>query len=200
MGGAFLVSVVVKIHLEPLPESMWVDDNRVRAFEEMYRRCYPHLVDLCRRHLFRRGDPEAVAQEAFVRAWRSLDRFSGVRPFWPWVATIARRLCVDNRRRLDRESCHLHVQAAVCGQEPVLPDELLEIDEEYRSALQALERLKPSERRVIMLRDLNGWSYDEIARFEGVTIESIRGSLKRARASLRKSYARLDASAPVVRI
>jgi RNA polymerase sigma-70 factor (ECF subfamily) len=174
---------------------MWSESSRVDAFEEMYRRCYPHLVELCRRYLFRGGDPEAVAQEAFVRAWRSLDRFSGVRPFWPWLATIARRLCVDSRRRLDRETSRLYVQAVVCGQQLPLPEERVEIDEECRSALRALDRLKPSERHVITLRELNGWSYDEIARFEGVSVESIRGSLKRARASLRRTYATLDTAA-----
>ena len=71
-----------------MPEGMWADGRRVEAFEEMYRRCYPRLVDLCRRALCGRGDPEAVAQEAFARAWASLDRFSGARPFWPWVATL----------------------------------------------------------------------------------------------------------------
>lgn len=190
------MSVVVRIHLEPLPEGMWADGNRVDAFEEMYRRCHSHLVELCRRILCGQGDPEAVAQEAFVRAWGSLDRFSGARPFWPWVATIARRLCIDNRRRLDRESSHLHVQAAVCEQRPVLPDEVLEADEEYRLVLLALDALKPSERRVLMHRHLNGWSYDEIARFEGVTVESVRGSLKRARASLRKSYTQCAIAIP----
>lgn len=175
---------------------MWADGKRVDAFEEMYRRCYPQLVDLCRRTLYGQGDPEAIAQEAFVRAWGSLDCFSGARPFWPWVATIARRLCIDHRRRLYRESAHLHVAATVDERLPVLPDEALETEEDYRSVLVAMRQLKPAEQRVITLRDLNGWSYEEIARFEGVTVESIRGSLKRARASLRRSFAKVVAGAP----
>lgn len=191
------MTVGLKIHIEPLPEGMWADGKRVDAFEAVYRRCYPQLVDLCRRSLCGRGDPEAVAQEAFVRAWSSLDRFSGARPFWPWVATIARRLCIDHRRRLERENLHLHVAAAINERDTAAPDEVLEIDEDYRSVLTALQRLKPSEQRVITLRDVNGWTYDEIARFEGVTVESIRGSLKRARASLRKSFAKVAAGAPV---
>lgn len=185
------MTVALRIHVEPLPEGMWDDDKRIDAFEEMYRRCYPPLVDLCRRMLCGRGDAEAVAQEAFIRAWSSLDRFSGARPFWPWVATIARRLCIDNRRRLDRESLNLHMEAATCDVPAVSPDELVEADEEYRSAVRALKGLKPAEQRVITLRDVYGWSYGDIARFEGVSIESIRGSLKRARASLRKSYVKL---------
>lgn len=196
--GAVWVSVTLKIHVEALPEGMWADENRVYAFEEMYRRCYPPLVDLCRRILGGQGDAEAIAQEAFVRAWTSLDRFTGARPFWPWVATIARRLCIDHRRRRDREAMHLHVAALVGDAWVAAPDESIETDEEGRSALLALQRLNPSERRVITLRDVNGMSYDEMAQFEGVTVESIRGSLKRARASLRRAYAKVAAGAPAV--
>ena len=190
-GGPYRVSVALKIHVEPVPAGMWADGNRVGAFEEMYRRCHRPLVELCRRQLCGRGDAEAIAQEAFVRAWLSLDKFTGARPFWPWVATIARRLCIDTRRRLEREMSSLHVEATAWDSPPMSPDEVLEAGEERASARRALEQLKPSERRVITLRDVNGWSYDEIAQFEGVTIESIRGSLKRAREALRKSYARV---------
>ncbi|HVF74325.1 MAG TPA: sigma-70 family RNA polymerase sigma factor [Acidimicrobiales bacterium] len=188
--------MALKIHIEPLPEALWARGDRNEVFEELYRRCHPQLVELCRRLLRGNGDAEALAQEAFVRAWLSWERFSGARPFWPWLATIARRLCIDYRRRLDRETRHLHVAAAIDERAPIAPDELLETDEEYKSAVLALQRLKPAEQRVITLRDLNGWSYDEIARFEGVTVESIRGSLKRARASLRQSYAKVAAGAP----
>ncbi|MBW3669145.1 MAG: RNA polymerase sigma factor [Actinobacteria bacterium] len=193
------MSVGLRIHIEPLPEGMWAGENRADAFEEAYRRCQPELVALCRRLLCGRGDAEAVAQEAFVRAWRSIDSFTGARPFWPWVATIARRLCIDQRRRIGRETRKLQAEATMTeGQAAVGPDELLESDEEFRAALLALKRLKPAEQRVITLREVNGWSYDEIAEFEGVTVESVRGSLKRARIRLRESYARVAAGAPAV--
>jgi RNA polymerase sigma-70 factor (ECF subfamily) len=190
--------VALKIHVEPLPQALLASGDRSEVFEELYRRCHSQLVELCRRTLRANGDPEAVAQEAFVRAWLSWDRFSGARPFWPWLATIARRLCIDYRRRLDRETRNLHVAAALDERTSIAPDESLETDEDYRSAVLALHQLKPAEQRVITMRDLNGWSYDEIAQFEGVTVESIRGSLKRARASLRQSYAKVVAGAPAL--
>ncbi|HEX2039381.1 MAG TPA: RNA polymerase sigma factor [Acidimicrobiales bacterium] len=170
---------------------MWGAERKAAAFEELYRRCYRPLVDLCRRTLCGRGDAEAIAQEAFERAWTSIDRFTDTRPFWPWVATIAKRLCVDHRRRLERENAHRHIEAESCRHRATPPDETVEVWDDYRSARLALKELRPYEQRIIELRDVQGWSYDEIARLEGVTVEAIRGSLKRARASLRKSFARL---------
>lgn len=189
------MTISLNFQIGTAPGDAWVD-KPLESFEELYRRHYPQLVALCRRQLGGRGDAEATAQEAFVRAWTSRERFAADRPFWPWLATIARRLCSDTRRRAARESTQVHVTAAMCDRHPIEPDEVLEAQEECHSALRALYRLKPSEQRVIALRDVNGWSYEEIARFEGVTIESIRGSLKRARAALRKSYEKLAAGAP----
>lgn len=134
-----------------------------------------------------------------MRAWVSLDRFSMTRPFWPWLATIARRLCIDHRRRLERELVHAGCRAMWTATATApSPEEVVEVGEEYRSACEALRRLKPAERRVITLRDVDGWSYEEIARIEGVTVESIRGSLKRARTSLRRTYATVVGDPTVV--
>lgn len=189
-GGPFRVTCV-ELQFRSLPDGMWTEEHRLDTFEELYRQSYAALVDLCRRTLCGHGDPEAVAQEAFARAWTSLDRFSGTKPFWPWVATIARRLCIDHRRRLERQCSNLHIEATISEYPVPAPDELVEVEEEHRCVREALSALRPAEQRVITLRDVDGWSYDEIARVEGVTIEAIRGSLKRARASLRRSLSRL---------
>lgn len=177
------------MHFQSLPDCMWTDEHRADTFEELYRRSYAQVVELCRRTLCGHGDPEAVAQEAFERAWISLHRFSKAKPFWPWVATIARRLCIDNRRRLERQTSNLHIEAGVCEQHASPPDELVEVEEDQRSVVLALQTLRPAEQRIVTLRDVKGWSYDEIAKYEGMTTEAIRSSLKRARASLRQSFA-----------
>src|SRR5205814_1268765 len=57
---------------------------------------------------------------------------------------------------------------------------------------------RPDHQRLVDLRDIEGWSYEDIARFEGVTVESVRGSLRRARMALRHAYERLATAAPVV--
>lgn len=142
----------------------------------------------CRRYCPPGYDPEDIAQEALAKAWSSWDRYSPARPFWPWVATIARRLCVDYWRRDERAVARAGGSVALEPCTQPRPDELSEAADECRMAVSAFRRLRPDHQRIVGLRDIEGWSYEDIARFEGVTVESIRGSLRRARMSLRKSY------------
>ncbi|TMK84325.1 MAG: sigma-70 family RNA polymerase sigma factor, partial [Actinobacteria bacterium] len=158
---------------------------------------YRPLVAMCRR-LSVSTDGEELAQEAFLRAWSSWERYAPNRPFWPWVSTIARRLCIDHGRRL--RTAQLRGPYAVDRHEgsAATPEELYEANEEYRWARAALEQLRPEQRRVIRLRDVEGWSYDRIADHEGVTVESVRGSLRRARSRLRLVYAQMSSGSPAI--
>jgi len=171
--------------------------GREAVFAELYAAHFRPLVAFCRRQLGTGGDPEAFAQEAFLRAWASWDRYAPTRPFWPWVSTIARRLCIDHGRRQRRAAAR---GARPAGDvPPPEPDEAVLALDEYAWARRALAALQPHQQRVLHLRDVDGWSYDRIASHEGTTVESVRGSLKRSRQALRAACVRLaDSSAVVV--
>ena len=173
------------------------EDGRTERFGELYAVHYRPLVAVCRRSV---GDAHAeeVAQEAFLRAWSSWERYAPARPFWPWVSTIARRLCIDHGRRL--RTAAVRGPHAVDGNGAVVPtpEEQVVASEEYRWARAALAELRPDHQRVLRLREVEGWSYDRIATHEGVTVESVRGQLRRARTRLRVVYARMSSSSPAV--
>jgi len=173
------------------------DGARTEQFAELYAVHFRPLVASCRRRVGRR-DAEEVAQEAFLRAWSSWETYAPARPFWPWVSTIANRLCIDHGRRL--RTAEVRGAHAVDATGTVLPspEEAIVASEEYQWARAALAELKPDHQRVLRLREIEGWSYDRIADHEGVTVESVRGSLRRARSHLRLAYARVSSSAPVV--
>ena len=170
------------------------DDDRHERFAELYATHFRPLVAFCRRQLGGAGDPEELAQEAFLRAWTSWDRYAPARPFWPWVSTIARRLCIDQARRRQRAQ----LRGVPRPDEVVAaePDESVLADDEYRWARAAMAELRPHQQRVLHLREVDGWSYDAIATHEGVTVESVRGSLQRSRRALRAAYTRLSAWNP----
>jgi RNA polymerase sigma-70 factor (ECF subfamily) len=160
------------------------DDHR---FTELYREHFPAVVRLCERLLRGRGDAEGVAQEAFIRAWTFHARFAAERPFRPWICAIAQNLCLTQLRTGERRSDIFRKnELALVPPEAVEDISVPALDAAAVRA--ALRRLSPRDRRLIALSDIEGWDYDEIARFEGVTRESVRGSLKRARSAFRGVY------------
>ena len=184
------MALAVRVYVDHLPEGAWERDGRGATFSEMYRRCRPELVALCARQLGSRSDAEEIAQEAFAKAWTSLDGFSTARPFWPWLATIARRMCVDQLRRRQRELLHRyrHEAEAVRASIGESPERIVELREEHAVVNLALRKLGPRDQRLLGLHDIDGWSTDEVAAFEGISREATRTAIRRARASLKKAY------------
>src|SRR3954468_213958 len=192
------MATALEFFVERLPEDEPGWDG-AGSFSYLYRRSYAPLLDYCRRQLHGAADAEDVAQEAFAHAWASWNRYSSARPFWPWVATIARRLCIDHHRRAGRAETHRDAAITGLSTAPTRsPEEIVQAYEEYTLGLLALKALPPAQQRVIGLRDLDGWSYEDIAAFEGVTVESVRGSLRRARVALRHAYSRMAGAAPAL--
>ncbi|MDQ3757027.1 MAG: RNA polymerase sigma factor [Actinomycetota bacterium] len=170
------------VSLKPATES---DE---RQFEELYEAHFRQVVALCRRFVGSHRDAEALAQDAFLRAWVSFGTFERDRAFWPWLATIARRLCMDEVTGSARRQELL--DAASAGLQPVATadEEGVERRVDLHAVRRALWRLPKRHQRLLHLRDVEGWSYKEIARFEGVSVDAVRGTLKRARAAFRHSY------------
>src|SRR5438270_9872727 len=137
--------------------------SRDEVFAELYESSYPSLVKYCRGLLNGSADPEEVAQEAFLRAWMTWDRYSTSRPFWALVATIARNLCMDHHRHERVVSTVLEQRAGELTSSPAAtPDERLEQDEEYEWARQALAEPSPTHQRIINPPHVAGRSCEAI--------------------------------------
>lgn len=169
------------------------------AFAELYRRTYAPLVDHCRWRLGAGTDAEDIAQAALVKAWDSWDNYDQARPFWPWVVTIARRLAIDTYRRSARcdltESMEQANDAATAS-----PEDLVALKADAALAVAALRQLRPREQRLIGLHDLEGWGYDEVALFEGESVDQVRRHTHRARIALRNSYLRVSQNMAVLAV
>ncbi|MEA3076120.1 MAG: polymerase sigma-70 factor, subfamily [Actinomycetota bacterium] len=192
------MAVAVRVVVQPTPGPAWEPPSSDASFGQLYSRWRADLVGLCRLQLGSGGDAEAVAQEALVRAWLSLDRYSANRPFWPWVATIARRLCIDQIRRRQCEQRHVYHEYQWQATAPEEPEFEAERQEEHRAALSAFQGLRPREQRLIGRRHIDGWSVEQMAMFEGMSVDATRTALKRAHAALRSSYQRTMSSTPVI--
>jgi RNA polymerase sigma-70 factor (ECF subfamily) len=125
------------------------------------------------------GDADAadMVQAAFLDAFRSLGRFDADREFYPWFYVLLRNRCFKHRARVaDRAA------------EPVseTASRVTTSVEERYDLRQALGRLEPADREILVLKHLDGWTYDELAERLGIPRGTVMSRLFHARRRLKQ--------------
>jgi RNA polymerase sigma-70 factor, ECF subfamily len=146
---------------------------------------YQHAVyNLTYRMLGDAVEAEDAAQEAFLRAYRSLDRYDPSRSFKTWVLSIASHYCIDviRKRRMSWLSLDDFVPGEVMAtlEFRSVEDSAIE-GERGRTVQRLLKLLKPDERAIIVLRYWNDLSYEEIAEMLHTNVGVVKSRLFRAR-------------------
>jgi len=134
-----------------------------------------------------REDAWDAAQEAFLRAFRGLRTFRGEASFSTWMTRIAVHAALDVVRR---RPPHTPVAADTVPADDDPSDEVLRRDQQRR-VQQAIAALAPDQRAVVVLRDVQDLSYEDIARVLRVPLGTVRSRLSRGRESLRVALADL---------
>jgi RNA polymerase sigma-70 factor (ECF subfamily) len=159
------------------------------AFEEIVRRHQQQVYRVALRIVRRHEVADDVAQEAFIRAYQSLDRFDLSRPFGPWIRRIAANLAVNHLRspRAREDELQETAQGPTGGGSDPLGEAMAG---EARDALdQALARLPAEQRAVFVLRAVEELTYAEIAEALGISEGTVMSRLFRAREKLRVALA-----------
>jgi RNA polymerase sigma-70 factor (ECF subfamily) len=131
-------------------------------------------------HILRRSDEaEDAAQEAFIRAFRSLHAFRGEGRFYTWLYQIVVRVCLD-RRRIRRWDLEAPFEV---GYEPTYQP--MEGVEARVLVERLMDRLSPPMRAALVLRELEGLEYEEIARVLDIPVGRVRWRLHEARERFR---------------
>lgn len=176
-----------------MKDSDWALVARARqgdlnGFAELVRRYERPVVHFCMRMLNSHSDAEEVAQDAFVRVHRHLDRLQPQAKFSTFLFGIARNLALNALRDARRRPA---AGGDVAGEMPELPDDarrpdraarLREIEHAVERGLQALS---PEHREVLVLRELQGLDYDAIAQITGCPAGTVKSRIARAREQLR---------------
>jgi len=153
---------------------------------------YQHRVfGVALRMLGNRAEAEEVAQEAFVRAHRALGDFRGDAKLSTWLYAITSRLCLNRlasgERRMARQGEDALLRLSDAGPRP---DAVLERRELETALGRAIAELPEDRRIVVVLRDLEGLSYEEIAQVLELELGTVRSRLHRARADLKEKLER----------
>jgi len=161
------------------------------AFEELVMTYQHRVFGVALRMLGNRAEAEDVAQEAFVRAHRALGGFRGDAKLSTWLYAITSRLCLNRlasgERRMARQGEHALLRLSDAGPRP---DAALERRELETALGRAIAELPEDRRIVVVLRDIEGLSYEEIAQVLELELGTVRSRLHRARAELKEKLER----------
>lgn len=176
-----------------------VRSGRVDAYEILIHRYQDRILGLCASLLAGTSDPDDAAQEVFIKAYHALDRFRSESSFSTWLHRIAVNHCRDilRRKAARPEESLEQIQEREGRAAPTLEaagnpaDRAENVDWVDR----VLSHLPPDLREVLVLREVHGLTYEEIADCTGHSMDSIKARIRRARLILDEVLGRFRASA-----
>src|SRR5436853_481184 len=162
------------------------------AFEQLIERHQALVAGTVARMLGSNADVEDIAQQVFIRVWRSAGRYVAKAKFTTWLLKITRNLVFNEMRRSKRHP-HLPVQIEPGTEEIPLRDEQTDtpqaalLEAELQNAIeQAIGRLPETQRMALVLRRYEELSYEEIAAVLDLSVPAVKSLLFRARTELRE--------------
>lgn len=172
--------------------------GKTEALNVLIERHYPRVYSFVSYLSSGKGTAEDLTQEVFTRALSALPRFNGQYQFEPWLLRIARNLVIDEARR-DIHRASPTDPNDLPGLETTNPaaDHVWEsMSQQLAASLvkQALQKLPMRQRTVLVLREIEGLAYADIAQVIGANVRGVEATLRRARARFRMEIANVESS------
>lgn len=131
-----------------------------------------------------------VTQEIFIKLYHNLDKFKEEKSFTSWVFAVSRNYCIDywrkNRKHLEKSQ---ELDENIGTGEPT-PEERLSRESEIEVLRKKIAKLDPDLRVILIMRDINDMSYQEIAAKFSIPEGTVKSRINRARLKLAESYMR----------
>ena len=166
--------------------------GELSAFEELVRKYEKRVYAVALRSSGSPEDAADITQEVFLRAWRSIETFRGDSGFSTWLFRITMNMCVEHaRHKQSQPQCQPLVIGEEDAERPIpdtapTPEEHLDNSELGRELAAALDAVSEEHRRIVLLRDVSGMSYTEIAEVLEISEGTVKSRLARARVALRR--------------
>jgi RNA polymerase sigma-70 factor (ECF subfamily) len=178
--------------------------KEISFFKALVRRYQSRIYNAALRILGNVEEAEEVVQETFVKVLQNLDKFRNQASFSAWVFRITHNLCVDNLRAnqrknefqhlsFDPQSTHdyeeiapsMKVVSQIADPNPG-PAQIVDMTEQEQFIADSLQQLPDTQRAVLVLHDIEGFSYQEIAEIIGANIGTVRSRLHYGRLRLKE--------------
>lgn len=164
------------------------------AFEMLMEKHMGIIYNIALRMAANQDDAEDMTQEIMIKIFRSLSSFKGNSKFSTWIYRVAVNTCLDELKKKKNKK-HLSLDAEISGDDgegqleikddSPSPEKLAEQNELRDMVAAAVKLLSDEHRAVIVLRDIRGMSYSEIAEILGCSDGTVKSRISRARAQLK---------------
>jgi RNA polymerase sigma-70 factor (ECF subfamily) len=185
------------------PKLMYKDEDLVarsqngdiEAFEELISRYERKIYTAAYRIIGNYDDANDFAQEAFLRAFQSIGTFRGEASFLTWMCRIVTNICRDELRKRYRTPVDSLDKEVTLGESEIKkqlattdpgPEELYEKKELHEELQELINTLSPEFRLALILRDIQGFTYEEIAEQLECSLGTVKSRINRARTYLKE--------------
>jgi RNA polymerase sigma-70 factor (ECF subfamily) len=174
---------------DPIDESFLIrqfKDGDRSTFEWIVKKYQDRIYNLCRYLLLNPQDAEDTAQEVFIKAFQNLIRFQPQSSLYTWLYRIGVNTCLDHKRKFRPEPLKDESMAEGLPSFEPSPERRYQSKEIGQAIQAALAQLPKNSRSVIVLKEIEGLSYDEIAEILHTSIGTVKSRISRAREELRR--------------
>jgi len=159
----------------------------VGAFESIALRYEKYVYNLAYRVLYNPEDAKDAAQEIMIKIFKNLRSCRDAKSLTAWISRVSVNTCLDELRKRKASATYssLDEEYEIPSGDGT-PEEILTQKETSGDIRAALDALAPEHKTLVVLRDVYGYSYNEMADFTGVDMGTVKSRLSRARLNLRK--------------
>ena len=165
----------------------------LEAFENRVLPTKNKLFRFALRFLGNEEDAKDIVQEVFIKVWNGREQMKQVENWEAWCMRITRNLSLDRIRVITRKQTQPIEETFNLHHEALTPHESTEMGESMLKIAQMIAELPEKQRQVIHLRDVEGYSYQEICEILELDMNQVKVNLFRARNSVREKMTKIDA-------
>jgi RNA polymerase sigma factor (sigma-70 family) len=169
------------------------DRMTIEAFQNRVLPSKNKLFRFALKFLGNEEDAKDVVQEVFIRVWNGREQMNEVQNWEAWCMRITRNLSLDKIRSVTRKQTQPIEETFDIHQDALTPYESTEIDESMQRVRMIISTLPEKQRQVIHLRDVEGYSYNEISDILEMDMNQVKVNLFRARNAVREQLTKINA-------